>query len=240
MRYLNLVVVAAGLALVAACHDTTIQPPGPDNTRVQHFDSLSAKAKAAGQTNRVAALNLTLRTLADGAIAGSNEIKTGSQANDFVIYRTAVWSLATEVVRQPADSITDSLMVFTSWSGANADTILVVRVGNPKLQQQVNAELATLGLTTTHLTSDTVTADTVTSAALVVGDVVFPADSGIISASYAVFGSACSFVTVQSVTNDSGTQCAREVFDWNFDLRFSPSVRWGLSQTTAAGIVIVR
>jgi hypothetical protein len=242
MRRLNLVLAAASVGLVAACHDTTVQPTGPDHTKIQHFDSLSAQAKAAGQTNRVAALDLMLRTLADGGIVGSDQITTGAGAGNFLIYSSLAWSIATEVVKPGTnvDSVTDSLMVLTAWSGANADTMLVVRVGNPKLAQQVKTELATLGLTAAmpRFASDTVKGDTVSSAAIVVGNTVIPADSGGVSASYAIFGSGCVFVDVTSVQNDKGTQCVRELFDFTFDLRFSPSISWGL-MSNAPGVVIV-
>ena len=225
---------------VAGCHDTIPAPSGPDVMLALHFDSLSAQANAASQTIRLAALDLALRALADGTIPSSLVFSTGSSPQDVGTYNTVTWSTANVKAGSVNDSVTDSLLVLVGWRDANADTMIVIRSGDVTLAQQVQAELSTLGLTSHLVTSDKT--DTVTSGALVTGNSVAVADSGSVEGDFGIFGASCLFVTVHSIANDNdGVQCNRELFLWNFALRFSPSVTWSLKGTTAysPGVVVI-
>ena len=242
MRHLSLVALAGATWAVAGCHDTLPGPVGPDTAIALHFDSLSAQANAASQPNRLAALDLALRALADGTIPSTLILTTGTGAHDTATYTLVTWSLADLVQKATSDSVTDSLLVLVAWRNANADTMVVVRSGDVGVAPEIQGELATLGLTG-HLTSGT--ADTLTSGALVTGNTVALADSGSVEGDFGIFGASCSFVSVSSIRNDSGTQCNREEFLWQWTLRFSPSVTWSLSGSLGAspayspGVVIV-
>ena len=236
MLQLSLVALAGAAWAIAGCHDTLPPPAGPDVMLALHFDSLSAQANAASQPIRVAALDLALRALADGTIPSGLVLSTGSSAQDVRTYNTVTWSAATLAPGSQTGAVIDSLLVLVAWRNANADTMIVIRSGDLTLAPRVQAELSTLGLTS-HLV-----ADTVTSGALVTGNTVAVADSGSVEGDFAIFGASCLFVTVHSIANDNdGTQCNRELFLWNFGLRFSPSVTWSLKGTTAysAGVVVV-
>lgn len=238
MRFMSLATVVA-ICVLAACHDTLPGPSGPNTTLAAHFDSLSAEATAASEPNRAAALDLGLHALADGGQAGSIRFTTGATAADTESYFTIVWSTANVHVAATGDSLTDSLMVLFAWHGTNADSILVVRVGHPSLATAgVQAELATLGLTTN------LPQDTLGSAALITGgNNAAPADSGSTSAEFGALGSACTFITVASITNDNsakGATCQYVLVEWAFTLRFSPSVLWSLGGGASAGVTLLR
>lgn len=224
---------------MAACLDKAPTPAGPETTLALHFDSLSAQASAATQPNRVAALNLILRTVADGGIPGRLILSIGAGAHDTATYNTATWGAATLAASASAqDSLTDSLIVFLGWRGDNADTIVVLRNGDPRIVPQVGSELATLGLTSRIATSDST--DSLTSAGFIVGNTVVVADSGAISGSFGIFGTACQFTTVSSIVNDASDHvCDRELFGWTFGVRFSPSTRLGLSTASYSPGVVV-
>jgi hypothetical protein len=225
---------------MVGCLDHITQPSGPDTTLALHFDSLSAQASAATQENRVAALDLLLRALADGAIPGTIILSTGAGASDTATYSTATWGAANLVVRSTGDSVTDSLVVFLGWRGVNADTMVVIRSGDPTIAPQVESELATLGLTHRIATSDST--DSLTSAGFVAGNVVAVADSGAISGGFGVFGAACAYVPVSSIANDAtSAQCNRELFLWTFGVRFSLSTRLGLATPSySPGVAVQR
>jgi len=234
-------VAAVGVCALAGClHDTT-QILGADKALALHFDSLSAQASASSQGNRVAALNLALRAIADGTTPGTLILANGSGAKDTATFTTVSWTMARVVTNSSTqtDSVTDSLLVFVGWRGANPDTMIVVRSGDPGLAPQVQSELSALGLSN-HLV-DSSAADTVTSGALVAGNTVAVADSGSVEGDFGVFGAVCEFVTVTSIVNDntSGQQCNRELLLWQFGLRFSPSVTWSLPQGYSPGVVVV-
>jgi hypothetical protein len=233
MRQLTLVALVGSFAL-AACHDNFPKIAGPDTALALHFDSLSAQANTASQANRVAALDLMLRALADGTVPSTLILSTGPTAHDTATYTTVSWSTANvKATSATTDSITDSLIVFVGWRGDNADTMVVLRSGNPKLAQQVQAELGTLGLST-GLASDTAVAG-----ALVTANTVAVADSGSIEGDFGIFGAVCEFVSVSSIVNDHGVQCNRELLQWQFGLRFSPAGRRGLRAAFSPGVVIV-
>lgn len=234
MRHLSLVALAGAAWALAGCHDSIPGITGPDTALALHFDSLSAQASAASEPNRQAALNLALRALADGAIAGTLILSTGSGTKDTATYNTVSWAAADLITKATSDSVTDSLIVFVGWRGANADTMVVLRSGDPKLAPQVQSELATLGLTTGLAT------DTLTSAGLITGNTVAVADSGSVGGQFGIFGAACRFVTVTSIVNDaSATQCNRELLLWQFGVRFSPSAALALSTADySPGVVI--
>jgi len=222
---------------MAGCLDhISTGPTGPVTAVAFHFDSLSAQASAATQENRVAALDLVLRALADGAIPGILILSTGSTGKDTATYNTVGWGAAT--VNASGDSLTDSLMLFLGWRGANADTMVVIRSGDTRMSPQVQAELATLGLTSRIATSDST--DSLTSAGFVIGNTVAVADSGVVASGFGVIGAACAFLTVASVTNDAtAAACNRELYTWVFGLRFSPSTRLGLAtQSFSPGVVV--
>jgi hypothetical protein len=233
-------VAVAGVCALAGCLHDTAKILGPDTALAQHFDSLSAQANAASQTNRVAALDLALRAIADGAIPGTLIFSTGPTTKDTATYTTVSWSAATVVAKSTADSVTDSLMVLVGWRGANADTMVVVRSGDPTLAQQVRSELSTLSLSGHLVTS--VATDTLTSAALVMGNTVAVADSGSVEGDFGVSGATCEFFTATSVVNDnhSGQQCVRELLLWQFGVRFSPSTRLSLVPGYSPGVVVVQ
>jgi hypothetical protein len=234
MRYLSLVALAGSAWALAGCHDNTPVITGPDTALALHFDSLSAQASAASQPNRVAALDLALRALADGAIPSTVIVSMGGTARDTATYTAVSWSQATLKAIATGDSVTDSLLVFLGWRGANADTIVVARSGHSKLAPQVQAELATLGIATALPT------DSLASGALVTGNTVAVADSGAAEGDFGVFGTPCKFTAVSSIANDNnGIQCNREIIFWAFALRFSPSKIWGLHATASQGVVIV-
>jgi hypothetical protein len=233
MRHLSLVALAGAAWALAGCHDNAPVILGPDTALALHFDSLSAQASAASQPNRVAALDLTLRALADGAIPGTVIVSTGATAHDTATYNNVTWSQANLKAIATGDSVTDSLLVFLAWRGTNADTIVVVRTGHSNLAQQVQAELATLGIATA------LPGDSLASGALVTGNTVAVADSGKVEGDFGIFGAPCKFVSVSSITNDTGVQCNREIMFWEFALRFSPSNTWGLNATSSQGVVIV-
>ena len=233
MRHLSLVALAGAAWTLAGCHDTTPTIPGPDTVLALHFDSLTAAAHIASQTNREAALDLALRALADGATPSAVLMLTGPTAQDTAVYNTVSWSQASVVVGATADSITDSLTVFVGWRGTNADTMVVLRTGHTKLAPQVQSELATLGIATA------LPSDSLESGALVTGNTVAPADSGAVEGDFSVFGAPCQFVTVSSLVNDHAFQCDRDLIIWKFTLRFSPSVKWGLNTTYSQGVVVV-
>jgi hypothetical protein len=237
---MRLVAVFGVCALSGCLHDDSAKVLGPDTAIALHFDSLSAQASASSQENRVAALNLALRAMADGTTPGLLILSNGLDAKDTATFTTVSWTMASVVTNSSApDSVKDSLLVFVGWRGANADTMVVVRSGNPGLAPQVQSELAILGLANHLVTSDTT--DTVTSGALVAGNTVAVADSGAIEGDFGVFGAVCEFVTVSSIANDnvSGQTCNRELLLWQFGLRFSPSVRWSLSSGYSPGVVVV-
>lgn len=225
---------------MAGCLDHTTAPSGPNTALALHFDSLSAQATGASQANRAAALNLVLRTLADGGLPGLIILSTGPGKQDTATYNTITWSQASLLVKSTGDSVTDSLMVFIGWRGADADTMAVLRVGDTKMAQPVQSELATLGLVQRIATSDST--DTVTSAGLVIGNTVAVADSGSIKGNFGVFGSTCVFVTVNSIASDAGAaQCNRELLQWQFGVRFSPSVFLALpTPNFSPGVVVQR
>jgi hypothetical protein len=234
MRHLSLVALAGAAWALAGCHDNTPVILGPDTAVALHFDSLSAQAHAASQPNRVAALDLALRALADGAIPSTLKISMGTTGNDTATYNTVSWSQATLKAIATGDSVTDSLLVFLGWRGANADTIVVARTGHSNLAPQVQAELATLGIATALPT------DSLASGALVIGNTVAVADSGSVEGDFGIFGAACRFIAVSSIANDNnGVQCNREIVFWQFALRFSPSNTWGLNAIGSQGVVIV-
>lgn len=237
---MRLVAVVGVCALAGCLHDTT-KILGPDTALALHFDSLSAQASASSQANRVAALNLALRAIADGTTPGTLILSNGLGAKDTATFTTVSWTMASVVVNSSqADSVKDSLLVFVGWRGANADTMVVVRSGDPGLAPQVQGELSILGLTS-HLVIPGAAADTVTSGALVAGNTVAVADSGSVEGDFGVFGAVCEFVTVSSIANDnvSGRMCNRELLLWQFGLRFSPSVRWSLPSGYSPGVVVV-
>ena len=231
-------VAIVGACALAGCNDTIPGPLPPNTQLTLHFDSLSAQASAASQPNRVAALNLALRSLADGTLPGLLVFSTGPGGTDTVTFTTVTWSAATVLTVGQATTVTDSLLVLVGWRGANADSMLVVRSGDPALAPQVQSELSTLGLTATHLvTSDTT--DTATSAALVGGNAVTVADSGAVEGDFGVSGTNCQFTTVSSVQNDkAASQCMRELVLWQFGLRFSPASRLRLQPGYSPGIVV--
>jgi hypothetical protein len=234
MRHLRLAGLLGAVA-VGACVDSLPPASKPDTALALHFDTLTAEANSAGQPNRVAALDLTLRTLADGANPALVALTTGS-ASDSAMYSSVVWSIATAKVDAAGqDSVTDSLMVFLAWRTSTPDTIVVARLGDLSLATpEVEDELATLGLTTSMANNSGA------SGALVIGNTVSLADSGRVSGGYAVLGGLCQYVTVTSIANDYGTSCNTELFDWSFSLRFSPSDVWGLSAGASQGIVILQ
>jgi len=238
---MRLVAVVGVCALAGCLHDDSAKVLGPDTPLALHFDSLSAQASASSQANRVAALNLALRAIADGTTPGLLILSNGLGAKDTATYTTVSWTMANVAVNATAqtDSVKDSLLVFVGWRGANADTMIVVRTGDPGIAPQVQSELAILGLAN-HLV-DTSAADTVTSGALVAGNTVAVADSGSIEGDFGVFGAVCAFVTVSSIANDnvSGQMCNRELLLWQFGLRFSPSARWSLPSGYSHGVVVV-
>ncbi len=238
---MRLVAVVGVCALAGCLHDDSAKVLGPDTPLALHFDSLSAQASASSQANRVAALNLALRAIADGTTPGLLILSNGLGAKDTATYTTVSWTMANVAVNATAqtDSVKDSLLVFVGWRGANADTMIVVRTGDPGIAPQVQSELAILGLAN-HLV-DTSAADTVTSGALVAGNTVAVADSGSIEGDFGVFGAVCAFVTVSSIANDnvSGQMCNRELLLWQFGLRFSPSARWSLPSGYSPGVVVV-
>ena len=234
MRHLSLVALAGAAWAFAGCHDNVPVTSGPDTALALHFDSLSAQANAASQPNRVAALNLALRALADGAIPSTLKISTGATAQDTATFNSVSWSQATLKAIATGDSVTDSLLVFLGWRGPNADTIVVARAGHSNLAPQVQAELATLGIAAALPT------DSLASGALVTGNTVALADSGKVEGDFGIFGARCTFIAVSSIANDNnGVQCNREIIFWEFALRFSPSTRWGLNATSSQGVVIV-
>lgn len=240
MRHLRLLALAgAGWAMVG-CLDHITQPAGPNTSQAHHFDSLSAEATASQQLNRAAALDLVLRTLSDGGLPGTLILSTGPAKQDTATYNTLTWSMASLIAKPTGDSVTDSLVVFVGWRGADADTMAVLRVGDTKMAPQVQSELATLGLTNHLVTSDTT--DTLTSAAFVTGNTVAVADSGAIAGGFGVFGSPCVYVPVASVANDaSAAQCNRELLLWQFGVRFSPSIFLGLTAASySPGVVVQR
>jgi len=220
---------------MAGCLDHITQPSGPETSLAFHFDSLSAQASAATQENRVAALDLVLRALADGAIPGTIILATGPGAHDTATYNTASWGAARIA---HGDSLTDSLIVIFGWRGANADTMVVFRSGDTGMAPQVESELATLGLRSRIATSDST--DSLTSAAFVSGNTVTVADSGAITSAFGVLGAPCAFVTVGSIGNDAtAAACNRELFAWMFGVRFSSSTRLGLTtQSFSPGVVV--
>lgn len=240
MRQLRLLAFVGAAWALTACHDTISQPAGPDTALALHFDSLSAQANAASLPNRVAALDLILRALADGTLPGTLILSNGLGNKDTITYNTASWSVANVITKPGGDSVTDSLIVFLGWRGGNADTMVVLRSGDTKLAPQVESELSTLGLLAHLAPSDTT--DTLTSAGLVTGNAVAVADSGFVRGAFGVFGAPCKFVTVTSVTNDQAEkQCNRELLQWDFGVRFSPSARLGLTtQAFSPGVVLVR
>jgi hypothetical protein len=240
MRHLSLIGLAGAAWAMAGCLDHTTGPSGPDTALALHFDSLSAEASAGSQENRVAALDLVLRSLADGAIPGTLILSTGPDAHDTATYNTATWSSATLKAVAGGDSVTDSLNVFLGWRGADADTMVVLRTGDTKLAPQVQSELARLGLTNGLVTSDTT--DTLTSGGFITGNTVAVADSGSIAEGSAIFGAACAFVSVSSLANDaSAARCNRELLLWTFGVRFSPSVRLALTTPSySPGVVVQR
>ncbi|HTD59372.1 MAG TPA: hypothetical protein VK679_01915 [Gemmatimonadaceae bacterium] len=237
---MRLVALAMAGVLVGCLHDDT-KILGPDTALALHFDSLSAQASASSQENRVAALNLALRAIADGTTPGTLILSNGLDAKDTATYTTVSWTMASVLLNSTTqtDSVKDSLLVFVGWRGVNADTMIVARTGDPGIAPQVQSELAILGLTNHLVTSDAT--DTVTSGALVAGNTVAVADSGSIEGDFGVFGAVCAFVTVSSIANDnvSGEQCNRELLLWQFGLRFSPSVRWSLPSGYSSGVVVV-
>jgi hypothetical protein len=232
MRYLCLAGLA-GISVLSACNDSLPPAPGPDTALAYHFDTLAAEASAASQLNRAAALDMALRAIADGAIPDTVRLLVGS-ASDTVKYATVSWSIANAIVDASGDdSVADSLMVFLAWRTSSPDTIFVARVGDPTLSDLVQAELETLGLTVN------MRGDSGASGALVTGNTVTLADSGNVAAGYDVAGEPCPFVNVSSVTNDDGTACSREIIDWSFTLRFSPSSVWSISAAASQGVVIL-
>jgi hypothetical protein len=237
---MRLVALAMAGVLVGCLHDDT-KILGADTPLALHFDSLSAQASASSQENRVAALNLALRAIADGTTPGTLILSNGLGAKDTATYTTVSWTMASVLLNSTTqtDSVKDSLLVFVGWRGVNADTMIVARTGDPGIAPQVQSELAILGLANHLVTSDTT--DTVTSGALVGGNTVAVADSGSIEGDFGVFGAVCAFVTVSSIANDnvSGEQCNRELLLWQFGLRFSPSVRWSLPSGYSSGVVVV-
>jgi hypothetical protein len=234
MRLLRLAALAS-ISAVAACHDTIPQPAGPDTPLALHFDTLAGQASAGSQASRSAALDLVLRTLADGADPTMVNLSTGT-AGDTSSFSTVTWSVATAKVNaEGQDSVTDSLMVFVAWRGLNPDTIVVGRLGDPTLAPQEQAELETLGIATS------VPADTGGGAgALVIGNAVSLANSSTITGGYEVLGGLCQYITVTSIANDEGTACSKEIFSWSFDLRFSSSNVWGLVAGVSQGVVILK
>jgi hypothetical protein len=214
------------------CPNDTPVISGPDTALALHFDSLSAQAKAASQLNRVAALDLVLRALADGALPGTVIVSKGATPHDTATFGSVSWTQASVKTLATGDSVTDSLLVFLGWRGTNADTIVVARTGHPNLAPQVEAELATLGIATALPT------DSLVSGALVTGNTVTVADSGSVEGDFGVFGLPCRFISVSSIANDNSMQCDREILFWEFALRFSPST-WGLNATSSQGVVIV-
>jgi hypothetical protein len=238
---MRLVAVVGVCALAGCLHDDSTKILGPDTALALHFDSLSAQASASSQDNRVAALNLALRAIADGTLPGTLILSNGPDAKDTATFTTVSWTMASVVTNSSSqtDSVKDSLLVFVGWRGANADSMIVVRSGDPGLAPQVQSELSALGLAN-HLV-DTSAADTLTSGALVAGNTVAVADSGSVEGDFGVFGAVCAFVTVSSIANDnvSGQQCNRELLLWQFGLRFSPSLRWSLPSGYSPGVVVV-
>jgi hypothetical protein len=237
---MRLVAVVGVCALAGCLHDDSSKILGPDTALALHFDSLSAQAGASSQENRVAALNLALRAIADGTTPGTLILSNGPGAKDTATFTTVSWTMASVVTNAAqVDSVKDSLLVFVGWRGANADSMIVVRSGDPGLAPQVQSELRILGLTS-HLV-DTISADTLTSGALVAGNTVAVADSGSIEGDFGVFGAVCAFVSVTAIANDdvSGQQCNRELLLWQFGLRFSPSLRWSLPSGYSPGVVVV-
>jgi hypothetical protein len=238
---MRLVAVFGVCALSGCLHDDSAKVLGPDTPLALHFDSLSAQASASSQENRVAALNLALRAIADGTTPGLLILSNGLGAKDTATFTTVSWTMASVVVNSSApDSVTDSLLVFVGWRGANADTMVVVRSGDEGIAPQVQSELRTLGLTS-HLVIPGAAADTATSGAFVTGNAVAVADSGSVEGDFGVFGAVCAFVSVTSIANDnvSGQQCNRELLLWQYGLRFSPSVRWSLPSGYSPGVVVV-
>lgn len=224
---------------MVGCVDHITQPSGPDTAAALHFDTLSAQATASDQLNRAAALDLVLRTLADGGIPGTLILSTGPTKQDTATYNTVTWSAADVVALATHDSVTDSLVVFIGWRGTNADTMAVLRVGDTKMAPQVQSELAKLGLTNHLVTADTT--DTLTSGAFVTGNTVAVADSGSIAGGFSFFGAPCVYVPVTSVVNDhSAAQCNRELLQWQFGVRFSPSVFLGLTPASYSPGVVVQ
>ena len=230
MRRLSL----AGVAALAACHDSTVSPSGPDRPLAAHLDSLSAQATSASQLNRAAALDLALRAIADGSLPGTLQITT-SLTSAPASFTAVAWSEAHVILKNGVDSVADSLMVFVAWRGLTADSMLVIRAGHPGLAPNVQAELETLGLT------GALSGDSLASAALVSGNVVTLADSGTVNGLYGILGSLCSYITVSSIGNDSGSgsACQLALLDVAFALRFSPSTLWGLNAGASPGVVIV-
>lgn len=240
MRQLSLVALAGAALATAGCVDHITQPAGPNTSLALHFDSLSVQATAASQQNRAAALDLVLRSLADGAIPGTIILSTGTGAHDTATYNTATWSTATVVAKSTGDTVTDSLIVFVGWRGADADTMAILRVGDTKMAPQVQSELATLGLVNHLVNSDTT--DTATSAGFVTANTVAVADSGKIQGQFGIFGAACAFVSVSSLANDSSArQCNRELLVFDFGVRFSLANRLALSSPGySPGVVVQR
>jgi hypothetical protein len=238
---MRLVAVVGVCALAGCLHDDSTKILGPDRPLALHFDSLSAQASASSQDNRVAALNLALRAIADGTLPGTLILSNGPGAKDTATFTTVTWTMASVLTNSTSqtDSVKDSLLVFVGWRGANADSMIVVRSGDPGLAPQVQSELSILGLTN-HLV-DTSAADTLTSGALVAGNTVALADSGSVEGDFGAFGAVCAFVSVTAIANDdvSGQQCNRELLLWQFGLRFSPSLRWSLPPGYSPGVVVI-
>jgi hypothetical protein len=237
MRHLRLTAAGAlaGMAVLAACNDSTPTPSGPDTAEAFHFDSLAFEASSSSEQNRVAALDLALRALADGGTPGTLQLTT-SQTSAPESFSAVAWSAANVVQTSTADSATDSVMVIVAWRDLNADSMLVIRTGHASLFPPVQSELATLGLT------GILSGDSLQAAAIVSGNTVTLADSGLVNAQFGVLGAGCSFITVASVTNDSGSgaNCDLALIDFAFALRFSPSALWGLNAGASPGVVILR
>jgi hypothetical protein len=235
MRFFRFSLITVGLAAAMACHTDIPSAPGVDAKAAAHFDSLVAQATAAGQPKRAAALQIALRSLADGANASALfQVTAGGHTDSAFTMGTITWSTATvRLLASGVDSVTDSLLVQTAWRGINADTIIVTRVGNAlALAGPIQPQLTTLGLSTT----DSVKAVFVGST-----DSAAVADSGTLSASFAILGTPCVYTTVQSTGNDSATQgtCDRVGTFWKFDLHFGPT-RFGVASGGSPGIVIIR
>ncbi len=217
---------------LAACQDTTIPPAHADTKLASFLDSVATAATAAGQLARAAGVKLALRAVVDGVDPITLVFSSKSPLGD--TYHALSWSMA-KVVTEPsgADSIVDSVLVFTAWKDIPADTMIVAVVGDVQgIAPPIAPQLNVLGLD----------ADTGgVQAVSIIGTKVVRADSGAVTAQFGAVGSPCVFTTIPSEGNDSNaSQCAGALLEWQFGFRFPGLETLSLPNGGSPGPLVIR